>query len=236
MKEKIVFWHDVLNNSISRHGSNNFRALSVSELIEILKSLQYRLSALVYCHRYRTQDIFEQLKVLETLLTSKCSILSKISFRRKNRRIPNFWKISKHYTRVLSSNWKIWISCSRKRTIFLRLPKKAVLKGPVSVLVTSLRKQLLLPSLSKPPISFLLVQLCPDLVVWLILCKLNSFHLIDCQDRVRTSMTGWNWDSGLIETEFLTKKYTGSTSIPSEIVPSKFEYLLIFLLLAFSIF
>ena len=37
-EKDIVFWHDVLNNSISRHGSNNFRALSVSELIENLKS------------------------------------------------------------------------------------------------------------------------------------------------------------------------------------------------------
>ena len=67
----IVIWHDVLNNSISRHGSNDFRALSVSELIENLKSLQDRLSALVYCHRYRTQDISEQLKVLETYLDIK---------------------------------------------------------------------------------------------------------------------------------------------------------------------
>ena len=70
-KKGIVIWHDVLNNSISRHGSNNFRALSVSELIEILKSLQDRLSALVYCHRYRTQDIFEHLSVLETDLDIK---------------------------------------------------------------------------------------------------------------------------------------------------------------------
>ena len=51
---------------MSRRGSNSFRALSVSELIEILKSLQDRLSVLVYCHRYRTEDIFEQMKVLET--------------------------------------------------------------------------------------------------------------------------------------------------------------------------
>ena len=65
-KNNIVIWHDVLNNSISRHHSNNFCALSVSELIEILKSIQKKLSALVYCHRFRTPEIFEQLKALET--------------------------------------------------------------------------------------------------------------------------------------------------------------------------
>ena len=39
-KNNIVIWHDVINNSISRHHSNNFCALSVSELIEILKNIQ----------------------------------------------------------------------------------------------------------------------------------------------------------------------------------------------------
>ena len=41
------------------------------ELIEVLKSLQDKLSALVYCHRYRTPDIFEQLKTLESDLNIK---------------------------------------------------------------------------------------------------------------------------------------------------------------------
>ena len=70
-KKNIVIWHDVLNNSISRHDSNNFRALSVSELIEVLKTLQDKLSALVYCHRYRTPDIFEQLRGQEADLDIK---------------------------------------------------------------------------------------------------------------------------------------------------------------------
>ena len=70
-KENIVIWHDVLNNSISRHDSNNFCSLSVLEIIEVLKSFQDKLCALVYCHRYRTPDIFEQLKLLEVDLHVK---------------------------------------------------------------------------------------------------------------------------------------------------------------------
>ena len=61
-KTEIVIWHDVLNNSLSKHKSNNFRALSVSELLEILKSLENKLRALVYCHRIRTPDISDVLK------------------------------------------------------------------------------------------------------------------------------------------------------------------------------
>ena len=61
-KTEIVIWHDVLNNSLSKHKSNNFRALSVSELLEILKSLENKLRALVYCHRIRTPEISDVLK------------------------------------------------------------------------------------------------------------------------------------------------------------------------------
>ena len=67
----IVICHDVLNNSISRHHSNNFCAISVSELIAILKSIQKKLSVLVYCHRFRSPEIFESLKTLETDLDIK---------------------------------------------------------------------------------------------------------------------------------------------------------------------
>ena len=69
-KNNIVIWHDVINN-ISRHHSYNFCELSVSELIEILKSIQKKLSALVYCHRFRTPEIFESLRTLEIDLDIK---------------------------------------------------------------------------------------------------------------------------------------------------------------------
>ena len=65
-KKDIVIWHDVLNNSISRHDSNNFQALTVPQLIDELKGLQNKISALVYCQRFRTPYIFDALHVLKT--------------------------------------------------------------------------------------------------------------------------------------------------------------------------
>ena len=65
-KNNVVIWHDVLNNSISRHDSNNFQALTVPQLIDELKAVQDKLSALVYCQRHRTPNIFEDLNVLKT--------------------------------------------------------------------------------------------------------------------------------------------------------------------------
>ena len=65
-KKDIVIWHDVMNNSISRLNSNNFQALTVPQLIDVLKGLQNKVSALVYCQRFRTRYIFDALNVLKT--------------------------------------------------------------------------------------------------------------------------------------------------------------------------
>ena len=65
-KKDIVIWHDVLNDSISRHDSNNLQALTVPQLIDVLKGLQNKVSALVYCQRSRTPYIFDALNVLKT--------------------------------------------------------------------------------------------------------------------------------------------------------------------------
>ena len=65
-KNNVVIWHDVINNSISRLNSNNFNSLYVPDLIDVLRSLQDKISSLVYCHRSRTPYIFDALNVLET--------------------------------------------------------------------------------------------------------------------------------------------------------------------------
>ena len=43
-KKDVVIWHDVLNKSISKHGSNNVRALSVSDFIETFKTPKDKLA------------------------------------------------------------------------------------------------------------------------------------------------------------------------------------------------
>ena len=60
-----IIWHNVLNNSISKHESNNYRALTVPQLFEILKAIENKLRALVYCHQFRTPSICQNLKELE---------------------------------------------------------------------------------------------------------------------------------------------------------------------------
>ena len=56
-RTEFVVWHDVLNNSFCRQKSNNYRPLSVPDLINVLKILQDKLSALVFWQRDRMPNI-----------------------------------------------------------------------------------------------------------------------------------------------------------------------------------
>ena len=94
----------MINNSISRHESNNFNALSMPDLIDVLKSLQDKLSSLVYCHRFRTPYFFDALNVSETDRNIKVINVVKDFISSKKQKHPQLLKKLKHYTRVLSLN------------------------------------------------------------------------------------------------------------------------------------
>ena len=59
-KRQVVVWHDIINNSINSHRTNNYRACTAEELTENLKTLT-NISAIVYCQRNGTPDIKKQL-------------------------------------------------------------------------------------------------------------------------------------------------------------------------------
>ena len=67
-KKRLVIWHDVVNNSLSRPRSNNNKPLTPSQLIEVLEKYQERIEAIVYCPREVTPNIYNQLK-RSTLVT-----------------------------------------------------------------------------------------------------------------------------------------------------------------------
>ena len=90
-KHNVVIWHDVINNSISRHDSNNINVLSAPDLIDVLASLQDNLSFLVHCHRFRTPYIFDALNVLETNNNIEAfNVVKKIFFLQKSRKILSY--------------------------------------------------------------------------------------------------------------------------------------------------
>ena len=54
----IVIWRDAVNNSISRHRSNNFNALTPNQLKKILLNYKGNIYAIVYCKCVGTEDIY----------------------------------------------------------------------------------------------------------------------------------------------------------------------------------
>ena len=56
-----MIWHDIINNSTSRHRSNYFNPLSEDKLVAILKRYRAKISATAYCHCSGTEETFEKL-------------------------------------------------------------------------------------------------------------------------------------------------------------------------------
>ena len=54
-------WHDVVNNTISSHRTNNYRPACVKELKDDLKSKRLQILATVYFSKEGTPDLFSQL-------------------------------------------------------------------------------------------------------------------------------------------------------------------------------
>ena len=91
-KTDIIIWHDVLNNSISKHESNNYRALTVPQLLDILKSFENKLRALVYCHRFRTPNILPNLKEIEKTTNIKVFSIVDDFISTRKQKDPDFLK------------------------------------------------------------------------------------------------------------------------------------------------
>ena len=69
-EKELIIWHDVINNSICKHKSNFYCAFSVIDLVNVLKSYQHRIRALLYFQRDRTPDIFAELQKTNILVLS----------------------------------------------------------------------------------------------------------------------------------------------------------------------
>ena len=61
-QNNIVLWHDVINNSITPHKSNNDHPLTIKQLLEVLKKYRHKLSAIAYNQRFGNPDLFETLR------------------------------------------------------------------------------------------------------------------------------------------------------------------------------
>ena len=61
IEKNFIIWHDVKNNSLSKHRSNNGNSLIPGSLNEILKEYKNKISAIIYVHRQKTPNIYGRL-------------------------------------------------------------------------------------------------------------------------------------------------------------------------------
>ena len=67
--KRLVFWHDLINNSVTKHPSNCYKPFSTPEVIDCLKNIE-QLAAIVYCRRVAAPDIYDDLKKAGFLVIS----------------------------------------------------------------------------------------------------------------------------------------------------------------------
>ena len=146
-KKNIVIWLDVLNNSISRHDSNNFQALTVPQLFDVLKSFQDKLSALVYCQRFRTPYIFDALNVLKTDHNYEVFSIVKDFVSSKKQNDPEFLKQYKALHQSPELEMKSIDSFLRKKSQFSAITDTSRPKMPNKPTRHAIKKASLNPSL-----------------------------------------------------------------------------------------
>ena len=66
--KKLLTWHDIINNSLNAHRSNNFRANTVSNLCTTLLQLKDHITAIVYCQRGGLPNIYKELTITGSLV------------------------------------------------------------------------------------------------------------------------------------------------------------------------
>ena len=65
---EIILWHDVTNNSITKHPKNFNTKCSPEQLTEIITNFQHQIAAIIYIRRDGTPHIFEKLRKTKPLI------------------------------------------------------------------------------------------------------------------------------------------------------------------------
>ena len=73
---KIIIWHDVINNSLTPHSSNFINLSSLTVFIQELRVLPCDIAAVVYCQRKGSPDVFQLLRQSFLLINPVRHLLS----------------------------------------------------------------------------------------------------------------------------------------------------------------
>ena len=122
-----IIWHNLINNSISAHRSNNNQPFTTSQLIEIFSQWQTRIKAIVYCQRSGTVNIL--IKLFGTgivIIDAKTKMIS----HRKQKDVFILSELKRFHPKV-DLEYKLLSTAWRNRSCLSKSkPKKKNMKKP----------------------------------------------------------------------------------------------------------
>ena len=118
-REDVLVWHDIFNNSISSHRTNNYRAARPEDIFNYLKTRSIQIIEIVYFRRKGLPDIVEALRRTRNLVIPVTrGLLSK----KREKMSQNWWEKLWSFTKICpgvevvhsgsgepgKSNWTDW--------------------------------------------------------------------------------------------------------------------------------
>ena len=64
----LILWHDLINNTLSPHSSNNYKPSTAQQVVTALHQQRDRIRAVIYCRRFGTADIFNRQLTTDILI------------------------------------------------------------------------------------------------------------------------------------------------------------------------
>ena len=113
----IVVWHDLINNSLSKHPNNNNQPLDKTELIAELLKYKHNIRAIIYCQRDKTPNIQKDLKKCGIFTISLISDLLGYRKRFDPKERAKYWQLHQD----APVEWKTFFAVLRNRANLNRL-------------------------------------------------------------------------------------------------------------------
>ena len=67
-EHNLILWHDLINNTLSPHSINNYKPSTAQQVVTAMHQQREPIRAVIYCRRFGTADIFNQLLTTDILI------------------------------------------------------------------------------------------------------------------------------------------------------------------------
>ena len=141
-RKDLVIWHDLINNSLSKHPNNNFKPCPVPELLDILTLYRERIAAIVYTQREGTPNILSALYSTKILILNVSKALLSPRKRLDRRFRRDLWRL--HPTVALESSLVLKV-LRKAPNLRALLKNRSKTKRPSKKQRQALRKKALAP-------------------------------------------------------------------------------------------